>query len=84
MHIFLLLLPSSCARSYAVRELSVEKDRVLAISGIAEKFAKLIPGGDAAGLWDAGLPLSLLRKSGEQDRLCHGLRWTLRLGPGFL
>lgn len=47
---------------YTDRRLTVSTDRILAISGIAERFAFSIPGSIryAAGLWEEDLPISLL------------------------
>jgi hypothetical protein len=46
--------------AYTSRALTVPSDRVLAISGIAERYGKLFPSGYRAGLWRFSLPTQLL------------------------
>ncbi|CAN9399222.1 unnamed protein product [Alternaria alternata] len=45
--------------SYSLRSVTESEDRVLALSGIAERFASLIPGRYIAGLWENMMPRSL-------------------------
>lgn len=47
-------------QEYTGRELSVSRDRILAISGIAEKFRSLLRDKYVAGLWRQSLPYTLL------------------------
>ncbi|KAF3763647.1 HET-domain-containing protein, partial [Cryphonectria parasitica EP155] len=49
-------------KAYCDRSLSLPTDKILAISGIAERFASSTPGIGryAAGLWEEGLPTSLM------------------------
>ena len=46
--------------SYTHRSLTNQEDKILAISGLAERFSTWIPGQYLAGLWSAGLPRNLL------------------------
>jgi hypothetical protein len=45
--------------SYSLRSVTESEDRVLALSGIAERFANSIPGRYIAGLWENMMPESL-------------------------
>lgn len=71
--------------AYTMRSLSVQTDRPLAISGIAERFASLITGGRyVAGLWVQDLSRSLLwapERQSPHDRRC--LRATEYQGPSW-
>jgi hypothetical protein len=50
----------SCVEQYSVRHLSVETDRLPAISGIAESLSECGLGSYCAGIWEADLPSGLL------------------------
>jgi hypothetical protein len=50
----------SCVEQYSVRHLSVETDRLPAISGIAESLSECGLGSYCAGIWAADLPSGLL------------------------
>jgi hypothetical protein len=45
--------------SYSSRSVTESEDRILALSGIAERFADLIPGRYIAGMWENMMPASL-------------------------
>jgi hypothetical protein len=45
--------------SYSSRSVTESEDRILALSGIAERFANLVPGRYIAGIWDNMMPKSL-------------------------
>lgn len=45
--------------SYSLQSVTVSEDRILAVSGIAERFANLTPGRYIAGVWENMLPASL-------------------------
>jgi hypothetical protein len=45
--------------SYSKRSVTESKDRILAISGIAERFGNLIPGRYLAGIWENMMPSCL-------------------------
>jgi hypothetical protein len=45
--------------SYSLRSVTVSEDRILAVSGIAERFANLLPGRYIAGIWENMMPASL-------------------------
>jgi hypothetical protein len=46
--------------SYSLRSVTESEDRILAISGIAERFADFVPGRYISGIWENMMPLSLL------------------------
>lgn len=50
----------SCVEQYSVRHLSVETDRLPAISGIAESLSECGLGSYCAGIWETDLPSGLL------------------------
>ena len=53
--------------AYTLRSLTVNTDRILAISGVAEVLGRSIEGGYWAGLWESDLPLGLMWKSTPAD-----------------
>ncbi|OWY55388.1 HET-like protein [Alternaria alternata] len=46
-------------QSYSLRSVTESEDRILALSGIAERFADLIPGRYIAGIWENMMPSCL-------------------------
>lgn len=67
-------------RAYTSRVLTVPSDRVLAISGIAERYETLFPSGYLAGLWRFSFLSQLLRSAKEPlQRLpdkCQAPSWS--------
>lgn len=72
------------------RHLTVSSDRILAISGIAERISRSMPGSYAAGMWEHGLPESLEWVCAEADKTCYSRpreyqgpswSWTSFTGP---
>lgn len=56
-------------QNYTNRSISFPQDRLLAISGIAEKFSHMTHYRWAAGLWEEQLPLTLLWHVEEKEEL---------------
>ncbi|CZR55580.1 uncharacterized protein PAC_05468 [Phialocephala subalpina] len=67
--------------TYTRRGLTEKSDRILAVSGIAERFNTMIQGKYVAGLWLEGLPESLLWKIRHTGDLIN--RPTIYQGPSW-
>ncbi|KAL2068476.1 hypothetical protein VTL71DRAFT_16574 [Oculimacula yallundae] len=74
---------------YNVRELTLQSDRLPAISGLACRFAELIDDQYCAGIWKSRLPHDLLwymfsEDNHGQHQRCQGPSWSWASAPGSL
>lgn len=58
--------------NYSKRELSFHRDKLLALSGVAERFGRTIKSDYLAGLWASYLPWGLLWKTRPVGRITSG------------
>ena len=68
---------------YTRRQLSVSSDRVLAISGLAERYSRRIHSQYLAGFWRAGLPIDLLWRTRERQGSKRVKRPSCYQGPSW-
>jgi hypothetical protein len=79
---------NSIVASYSLRSVTEPEDRILALSGIAERFAYVVPKRYVAGLWENMMPRSLFwyRRGIATDRPVkyRGPSWSWMLIDGVV